>query len=79
MAQLSTMQFNVSETLAKKQARYERYFDKKTRCLPVFTVAQMVCVNRSPLTTLTADWETSVKNNKLLPRNTGPFKVLNIW
>lgn len=55
MAQLATMQTNVSGTLALQQARYKHYIDKNVRSLPVLTAGQMVHVNRPPLTTLAAD------------------------
>lgn len=78
MAQPAIVQTIVSETLAQRQARYERYFDKKVRSLAAFTAGQMDYDNRPPLTILTVDREASAKCKKLLPSQGGPFKILEV-
>lgn len=78
MAQLATMHMKVSRTMVQPEACYKRYFERKVRSLPSFKVGQMVYVNRSPLIIFAANRQSSAKYNKLRPRTTGTFKVLEV-
>lgn len=72
------MRTKVSGALGKQRTRLKRYFGKKIRILPTSTVGQMIYVNRPPLNILPVDRRTFTKYSKLMPRTTGPFKLLDV-
>lgn len=78
LAQLATMRIKVNVILAQQQASNKRYFDKKDRILPAFTVGQMVYVTRPPLTDLSTDSQTFPRYVKQMLGTTGPFKALEV-
>lgn len=78
MAQTFIMQTKVSGTLAKQQARYKKYFERKLRSSPAFTAVQIVYVNRPLLNTLAADRQASIRYNRLLPLTAGPSEILEV-
>lgn len=78
LVQLAAMRTTVSRALAQKRARNKRYLDKKVRSLPASKAGGIIYVNRRPLTMYAADGQLSSLFKKLMPRTTGPFKVLEV-
>lgn len=55
MHQVAAMRGNVSHMLARKHAKYKRYFAQNVPTLPTFTIGQQPYVDSHPLTSMKDD------------------------
>lgn len=73
---LDTMQSNFIGKMVQQQTRYNNYFDKKVRSLPIFTVEEIEYFNQPWIRPLAAERKAPAKYNKGVLCTTGPFQAL---
>lgn len=68
----------VSNYLTKQQVSNKQYIDMTVRALPRFTIAQQIYEECFPFALVGADKHTSMRCNKLLSLETGPFSIMDV-